>query len=161
LIDPEGITSLVAAVGAVASSSVGAYFDYIRKRRKREEPALVEEAATEAVAEAIAESPIFAEQATASARTAVASQEEVIAKAVSVAVRKELAVAQKKSDRSAFKSGLFFFVAGVLATIAITLYVHPGSLHSSPKCQMPGLWCPSGCGQYSWIAGVQRASAAS
>ena len=127
MIDPEAITSIVTAVGAIASSSVGVYFDYVRKRRKREEPALVEEAAAEAVSEAIEEPPASAVQATGHQGTAVASQEKVIATAVSEAVRKELAIAQKRSDRAAFKSGMFFFVAGVLATIAITLFVHPGN----------------------------------
>jgi hypothetical protein len=127
LIDPEAITSIVTAVGAVASTSVGAYFDIIRKRRKREEPALVKEAAAEAVSETIAEPPISVVQALGHSATAEATQEETIAKAVSDAVEKVVDAAQKKSDRAAFKSGLFFFVAGVLATIAITFYVHPGS----------------------------------
>ncbi len=127
MIDPEAITSIVTAVGAVASSGLGVYFDSIRKRRNREEPALVEEAATEAVSEAIAEPAIPVVQAPGHPGTAVVSQEEAIAKAVSGAVRIELAAAQKRSDRAALKSGLFFFVGGILATIAITLYVHPGS----------------------------------
>jgi hypothetical protein len=126
LIDPEAITSIVTAVGAVGSSGIGVYFDRIRKRREREEPSLVENAAVEAVAGAVAERPVSVAQVPGHPGAALATQEEAIAQAVSVAVRAELATYQKKSDRTAFKSGMGFFIAGILATIAITLYVHPG-----------------------------------
>lgn len=129
MIDPEAITSLVTALGAVASSGVGVYFDRIRKRREREEPALVQDAAVEAVSGAIVEPPVPVGQASGHAGhggAALATQEDMIAQAVSRAVRTELATYQKKSGRAAFKSGMGFFIAGILATIAITLYVHPG-----------------------------------
>jgi hypothetical protein len=126
LIDPEAITSLVTAVGAVASSGVGVYFDRIRKRREHEEPALVEDAAAEAVAGVMGEPSVPVAQASGHAGAALATQDEVIADAVSKAVRRELATYQRKSGRAAFKSGMGFFIAGILATIAITLYVHPG-----------------------------------
>jgi hypothetical protein len=126
LIDPETITSIVTAVGAVGSSGIGVYFDRIRKRREREEPSLVEDAAVEAVTEAIVEPPVSVAQAPGHPGVALATQEDAIAKAVSAAVRTELATYQKKSDRTAFKSGMGFFIAGILATIAITLFVHPG-----------------------------------
>ena len=88
----------------------------------------MEEAAVEAVSEAILE-PLIAEA------QKPASQEEVIAKAVSEAIRKtvpqavgqELAASEKRSRRAELKSGMFYFVAGVLATVAITLFVHPAS----------------------------------
>lgn len=127
MIDPEAITSIVTAIGALGSTSIGFYFNGLRRRRRDEEPARVEEAAVEAVSDVIADPPPSVTQKPGRSITATEPQIDEITKAVVAAVGTVFDKTRKKSDRAAFVTALSFFLAGILATIAITLYVHPGS----------------------------------
>jgi hypothetical protein len=124
-VDPEAIVSIITAAGAIGSSYAGVYFQRLRQRLRHEEPVLVEEAAAEAVSEALSEPPIQQAQASGHPVSAVVSKEEIIAGVVA-AVGAQLKQSESRNRRAEFKSGMWFFVAGILATIAITLWVHPG-----------------------------------
>jgi hypothetical protein len=124
VIDSEAITAAVSAIGALATSGLGIYFDLRRKRREGKASGQAKEAAAEAVSDAIEKPPVFIGSVHGHPDSVVASAEE-ITNLVTQSVGKVVADATKQSTRSAFLSGFFFFIAGVLATIAITLYVHP------------------------------------
>ena len=122
MIDPDAIPALLTA-GAAATSGLGVFFDRLRKKTEREEPQRVEDAATDAVSEVTEKSP--AGIAVHGHSDAIVGSAEEIKVAVAGAVRIELEAAQKRSGRKALISNSLFFIAGVMATIAITLYVHP------------------------------------
>jgi hypothetical protein len=123
VIDPDVLPALLAA-GTAVTSSLGVYFDRLRKRKEQEEPARVEQAANEAVSQ-VTEQPSVPVPSLHGHSDAIVGSAEEIKVAVADAVRKELAAAQKRSARGVLVSNSLFFVAGVMATIAITLFVHP------------------------------------
>jgi hypothetical protein len=123
MIDPDLVPALLTA-GTAVTSALGVYFDRLRKKKEREEPARVQQAANEAVSE-VTEPPAEPILQIHGHSDAVVGSAEEIKAAVAEAVRKELADAQKRSSRSALVSNSLFFVAGIMATIAITLFVHP------------------------------------
>jgi hypothetical protein len=121
-------------VGTLASSAIGFYFERIRKRIEREEPAQIESAAEEALAGVIAEPPApvpetgHDDKATISNEDLEKLLDSALGKGASTAIaamKDELTAERKKDRRAAFRANIAFFIAGVMATVAITLYVHP------------------------------------
>lgn len=125
MIDPDVIPALLTA-GAAATSSLGVYFDRLRKKKEREEPTRVEDAATKAVSEVTEQPPVAIPALHGHPDAVVGSTEEITA-AVTRAIGKELEDFQKQSGRKALIPNSLFFAAGIMATIAITLFVHPAS----------------------------------
>jgi hypothetical protein len=128
---PVGATDFIPellSLGTVASSAVGYYYDRIRRRKEHEEPARIELAATEAVAGAVAgaaERPSISIPSAGGYSDTIATSAKVIEDAVATAVKSELAASRKQDRRASLRSNLAFFVAGVMASVAITLYIHP------------------------------------
>jgi hypothetical protein len=118
-------------VGTAASSVVGVYFDRLRKKIEREEPEDIERAANEAVAEAQLEPiahvppPANADGSVTVSQTELQGLLENAVGAAVAGIKSELATERMKDRRAGFRSNLAFFITGILASAAITLYVHP------------------------------------
>lgn len=127
---PELLTA-----GTLASSAIGYYFERIRKKIEREEPAQIESVATEAVAKISTEPPASVSPGTSPAEKIVISGndlQKLLDTAVSdgagaaiSAMKGELADERKRDRRASLRANVAFFIAGIMATVAITLYVHP------------------------------------
>jgi hypothetical protein len=117
-------------VGTAASSVVGVYFDRLRKRIERTEPAQMERVANEAVAEVrlepseVTSSVPEGDQLTVSRKELQDLLENAVGTAVT-AMKTELSTERKQDRRAGMRSSIAFFIAGILASAAITLYVHP------------------------------------
>jgi hypothetical protein len=122
-------------VGTAASGIVGLYFDRLRKGIERGEPHEIERAANNAVTEAQLEPVAEVALEVNEDGKVVLSQKELqgimenaMEAAVGTAVtgmKTELAAERAKDRRAGFRSNLAFFIAGIMASAAITLYLHP------------------------------------
>lgn len=122
-------------VGTLASSAFGVYFERIRKRIERAEPEQIESVATEAAAQVDVEAaPPAASGRAWDDEITISSQDlkKLLGAAVNdgavaaiTAMKGELTVERKQDRRAALRANVAFFIAGIMATVAITLYVHP------------------------------------
>ena len=122
-------------VGTAVSSVFGFYFDRIRKNIERDEPAQMDRVATAAVAEAdlkAAEAPLSVHEENGQLTVSREDLQKLLDEAaqaaagtVVTAMKGELSAERRKDRRAGFRSGMAFFIAGIFASAAITLYVHP------------------------------------
>jgi len=127
---PELLTA-----GTLASSGIGYYFERIRKKIEREEPAQIESVATEAAAKINVEPPASISPGPRPAEKILISGNDLQglldtavsdgAVAAISAMKGELAEERQRDRRASLRANVAFFVAGIMATVAITLYVHP------------------------------------
>lgn len=121
-------------VGTFASSAIGFYFERIRKKIEREEPTQIEAAAADAVAEVCVEPPASAPEVGQGGDISISRPDleklldSAVDKGASTAIeamKAELGTEKIRDRRAAFRANIAFFVGGVMASVAITLYVHP------------------------------------
>jgi hypothetical protein len=123
---PELLTAATAASGVV-----GVYYERLRKRIERQEPAKIEQVANEAVADVRLEPTVLIPPVPGQQDRLTVSRtelQELLDTAVGTAVtamKGELAVERKQDRRAALRAGIAFCITGILASAAITLYVHP------------------------------------
>jgi hypothetical protein len=116
---PEILTA-----ASALSSVAGVFLERIRRIRKKEETLRIEKVATDAVLEVSEKSTVSTPVIHGHSDTVVASATE-IRDAVSAAVGQALTDARKEDRRYGMLVTTAFFIAGILATIVITLLVHP------------------------------------
>jgi hypothetical protein len=118
-------------VATAASGVVGVYYERLRKRIERQEPAQIEQVANEAVADVKLEPTVLIhpeqdqEDKLAVSRTELQELLDSAVGAAVTAMKDELAIERRKDRRAGFRASVAFFIMGIMATVAITLYVHP------------------------------------
>jgi hypothetical protein len=114
----------ILAAASALSSVAGIFLERIRRAREKEETLRIEKVAGDAVLDVSERSPTSTPVIHGHPDTVVASETE-IRDAVSAAVGQALADARKEDRRYGMLVTIAFFVASILATIVITLLVHP------------------------------------
>jgi hypothetical protein len=115
------LAPVLATLGTLLSGAVGAYFDRSRKNLQDQEPDRIETAAIAAIErEEASQVAPGSGVVTASGMSA-----KEFAAEVGRTVRAELEAANKRAGRASMKVNAAFFVAGVLASVAVTLFIHP------------------------------------
>ncbi len=118
------IVPLMTGLGAFVSSGVGLFFDRRRKRQELAEPALLEQSAVDAVDRMSEVAPDSIPPVHGHHDQIVGSKSGMV-DAMTAAIRDEFKRAGKRSMRVNIYMNLAVFVAGVCATVTITLLVHP------------------------------------
>ena len=118
------------ATGAVtlATSAFGLLLERRKRRVQDDEPAAIEIIAVEAMT-SVSETPPRAVTMIHGHDDPVLVSVEEMKEVVATAVAAELKKANKNSQRSSIIIGLIFFVAGIFASVTVTLLIHPLGTH--------------------------------
>jgi hypothetical protein len=119
------LVPILATFGTLASGAVGAYFERSRKNLQDEEPQGIETAAIAAIErEEAGQAAVVAPVSGTNVIPPGISAEDLAA-AVGRSVRAELKAANERAERASMKVNAAFFVTGILASVAVTLFIHP------------------------------------
>jgi hypothetical protein len=140
-VDPSRIASLLGVIAALTGFGAGVIQYRATSKELSSSTEITLEQRIQALAETMRSSARLVEQVTAEIETRAATAErlrdeaqaaEQLAQlskaerdAVARLVRAEVSDQNRRSTRLSFVASVLFFVAGVAATVAVTLFVHP------------------------------------